>query len=183
MNIKRVIIFITIMALSLSLLSCNSDSSMLRDRTAELNASNDNEIADAHFQNIIGALENKDKERLKKMFSSNALEEAKDIDGGIDYIMGFYKGKMKSSDDGGGPVASDLKDNGEKKSELDCMYIVTTDEDTYIVFFIEQKVDTKNPDNVGLYMLQIIKESDQDKEFDWGTNIKCAGVYRPDVNK
>ncbi|MDR3597609.1 DUF5104 domain-containing protein [Clostridium sp.] len=93
MNIKRLILFITIIALSLGLLSCSSvRSSMLRERLSELNASNDNEIADTRFQNIIEALENKDKEGLKKMLSPNALKEANDIDGGIDYIMEFYKG-------------------------------------------------------------------------------------------
>lgn len=179
MNIKRLILFITIMALSLGLLSCSSvRSSMLRERLSELNASNDNKIADTRFQNIIEALEDKDKEGLKKIFSPNALEEAKDIYGSIDYILKFYKGNLISKDDGDGPVALDSKDDGERTSELQCMYEVTTDEDKYIVFFIDQLVDTKNPDNIGLYMLQIIKDSNKEKEFDWGNKTKCAGIYR-----
>lgn len=176
MNSKTFILFIIIITLSLGLLSCGSFKS-------EILARDDNTIADTRFQNIIEAIENNDKEGLKKMFSPEALKEAKDIDGGIDYIMEFYKGKMKSRDKGTIP-STDLVEDGEKKSELDCEYIVTTDEDTYIVFFIDQKVDTKNPDNVGLYMLQIIKESDEDKEFDWGGDkTKCAGIYRPDAGK
>ena len=183
MDTKRLILFIIIIALSLGLLSCSSSKSMLKKRLSDLNASNDNKIADIRFQNIIEALENKDKEALKKMFAPNALKEAKDIDGGIDYIMEFYKGKMKSRDNGTIP-SKGLVEDGQKKSELDCEYIVTTDKDTYIVFFIDQIVDTKNPDNVGLYMLQIIKESDEDKEFDWGGDkTKCAGIYRPDATK
>ena len=63
------------------------------------------------------------------------------------------------------------------------LYTVTTEEDTYIVFFIDQLVDTKNTDNVGLYMLQIIKESNEEKEFDWGNKTRCAGVYRPSVTE
>ena len=63
-----------------------------------------------------------------------------------------------------------------------CIYIVTMDEDTYIVFFIDQIVDTKNPDNVGIYMLQVIKESDREKEFDGGGDkTRCAGIYHPDT--
>lgn len=131
------------------------------------------------FEKIIDVLDNNDKKGLKNMFSTNALKEANDIDGGIDYIMKFYKGKIISKDDGGGPVALDSKDDGERKSDLKCFYKVTTDEDKYIVFFIDQLVDTKNPDNVGLYMLQIIKESDRKNEFDWGGKTKCAGIYRP----
>lgn len=182
MNIKKIVIFITIIIFSLGLLSCNSARTMINDRLNELNGSNDDEKADIQFQKIMKALENMDKEGTRKIFSSNALKEANDIDGGIDYIMNFYKGKMKSSDR---TVARlDSINNGEKKSELDCRYIVTTDEDTYIVFFIDQIIDTKNPDNIGIYMLQVIKESDKEKEFDGGgEKTRCAGIYRPNTEK
>lgn len=183
MNVKQLIIFITIIVFSLGLISCNSAKSMVNDRLAELNGSNDDEIADACFQNIIKALENRDKEALKKMFSAQALKEATDIDAGIDYITDFYKGKMIKSENNG-IARNDKINNGRKKSELDCMYIVTTDEDTYIVFFIDQVVDTENPDNIGIYMLQVIKESDKEKEFDGGGDkTRCAGIYRPDTAK
>ena len=183
MNIKRLIIFITIMIFSLGLISCNSARSMVNDRMAELNGSNDDEIADTRFQNIIESLENRDKEELKKLFSTEALKEATDIDGGIDYIMDFYKGKMISKKNKG-VGRFDSINYGEKESKLDCMYIVTTDEDTYIVYFIDQIVDTKKQDNVGIYNLQIIKESDKEKEFDGGgENTRCAGIYRSDTTK
>ena len=180
MNFKRLIIFITIIAFSLGLISCNSARSMVNDRLNELNVGGDEEIADKNFQKIIEALENKDKEVLKKMFSTQALKDADDIDGGIDYIMDFYKGKMKSKECGIG--RQDLTNHGNKKSKLNCVYIVTTDEDTYRVFFIDQVVDNQNPDNIGIYMIQVIKESDKEKEFDGGgEKTRCAGIYRPDT--
>ncbi|MFT8349929.1 DUF5104 domain-containing protein [Clostridium saccharoperbutylacetonicum] len=167
MKIKRLIIIIIF---SLGLLSCNSMKTMIND-------CNEDEKADIQFQRIIKVLENKDKDGVKKFFSQQALKEANDIDGGIDYIMDFYKGEMKSSKR---TVARlDSVNYGDKKSELDCRYIVTTNEDTYIVFFIDQIVDTKNLDNVGIYMLQVIKESDKEKEFDGGgKKTRCAGIYR-----
>ena len=79
---------------------------MIRARLSELNSSNDEEIEDARFQKIVEALENKDKEGMKKMFSPNALKETEDIDGDIDYIMEFYKGKIISKNNGGGPITS-----------------------------------------------------------------------------
>ena len=171
MNIKKILLFTTIIGLSLGLSSCGSFSSRL--------IKNDEKTADARFKNIIEAIEKKDKEGLKKMFSPSALNEAKDIDDGIEYIMKFYKGKMKSRDDGT-VITSDSKNEGAKKSELRCGYTVTTDEDTYIVFFIDQIVNTKSTDDIGLYMLQIIKESDKKKEFDGGgEKTRCAGIYRP----
>jgi len=32
-------------------------------------------------------------------------------------------------------------------------------------------------------MLQIMKEADEEKEFDWGNKTRCAGIYRPDAEK
>lgn len=174
MNIKKLLSFATIITLSLVLLSCSSFRSELFTR-------DDEKIADTRFQKIIEALDNKDKEGLKKMFSPSALKEAKDIDGGIDYIIEFYKGKIESKE--GSREGSGSNNHGEKTGGLKCFYRVTTDKDKYIIFFIDQLVDTKNPDNVGLYMLQIIKLSDREKEFDWGEKTKCAGIYRPDTAK
>ncbi|MCB2362134.1 DUF5104 domain-containing protein [Clostridium estertheticum] len=186
MNIKRIILFITIIILSLGLTACSSvKSKLMKARESALNGeiSNDNKIGNARIKKIIECLESNDKKGLKKMFFPKALKEAKDIDGGIDYVMEFYKGKMKSRDEGTIPT-KDHNEDGERKSELDCKYTVTTDKDTYIVFFKDQTVDTKNPDNVGISMLQIIKESDRKKYFDWGEGkSKCAGIYRPDTVK
>jgi hypothetical protein len=171
MNIKKLLLFVTIISLSLVLSSCNSFRTGIISR-------DDDKIADIRFRKIIKVLEKKDKKELKKMFSPKALKEANNIDDGIEYIMKSYKGKMKSND--GTVTSTDSNDYGKKKGELDCMYLVTTDVDKYIVFFIDKIVDTKNHDNVGLYMLQIIKESDREKEFDWGgAKTKCAGIYRP----
>ncbi len=171
MKIKKLLVLTIVIVFSLSLSACSFFQ-------AGRFARDDKKIADTRFQKIIEALENKDKESLKKMFSPNALKEANDMDGGIDYIINLYEGKIISKN-----VAregSGLNEDDERTSELKCKYTVTTDKDKYIVFFIDQLVDAKNPDNVGLYMLQIIKESDEDNEFDWGFIHKCAGIYRPD---
>lgn len=45
---------------------------------------------------------------------------------------------------------------------------------------MEYKEDTGHPENVGLYMLQVIKAEDQDTQFDGGQDILYAGIYRPE---
>jgi hypothetical protein len=171
MNIKRLLSFITVVIFSFGLSSC------IVFKPKQL-TQNDEEIADTRFQEIIEAIGRRDKEGLKKMFSINALKEAESIDDDIEYLMQFYKGSIQSKD--GTVVTSDSKNDGEKTKKLECYYTVVTDKDTYIVFFINQVVDTKNPDNLGLYMLQIIKQSDEEEEFDWGgEKTGCAGIYRP----
>lgn len=170
MNIKKIVLLLSVLGIVLSLSSCSAYTAVL--------ARDDKKYGETRFQNIIDALENKDEEEIKKMFSPNALKEAKDIDGGIEYLMKFYKGKFVSKE--GSYIASHSKGDGEKTIEMSYFYRVTTDKDKFIVFFIDKVYDRKNPDNVGLYMLQIIKLSDEEKEFDWGGDETiCAGIYRP----
>lgn len=166
---------------SISLLSCNSAKTMINNRLSELNGSNDDEIADARFQKIIEALENRNKEALKKLFSAEVLKEATDIDGGIDYIMDFYKGKMKSNKRA--VVTSESQNYGEKKKELECSYKVTTDVANFSIHFIEKVIDTKNPNNVGVCTLDIMREEDGDELFHWGNEKESVGIYIIDTDK
>lgn len=50
----------------------------------------------------------------------------------------------------------------------------------YLFFLYEFTEDTDHPENVGLYMLQVIKAEDRETQFDGGQNILCAGIYHPE---
>ena len=171
MYIKRLLVLIFSFSLSIGLLACSSYRSELFFR-------DDHEIADVRFEEIIKALDNKDKKSIKNMFSTNSLKEANDIDSGINYLLEFYNGEVISKE-AAYTGKNSTNSNGEKTSELDCMYLVKTDVDEYLVFFIYKIEDTKDPDNIGLYMLQIIKQANRENEFDWGNKIRCAGIYIP----
>jgi len=170
MTAKKLLLLIAIITICLGLSSC----SILKPGRF---SRDDGKIAETRFQKIIEAIDKKDKKGLKNMFSPQALKEAKDIDGDIEYIMEFYKGNLESKDRA--YQVDDSNNYGVDTSELKCFYTVTTDVEKYIVFFIDRIADDKNPDNVGLYMLQIIKLADREKEFDWGSKTRCAGIYRP----
>ncbi|NFT92444.1 DUF5104 domain-containing protein [Clostridium botulinum] len=180
---KKIIFIVAIIVFSMSLICCTSfKENMIKERVSQLNLKDDRAVADECFERIMECIKNTDKEGLKEMFASNALKEAENIDVGIDYVMDFYKGKIQSKD--AALQVSDHNDHGEKTSEIKAFYTVETNEGTYIVFFIDNTVDIKNANNVGLYMLQIIKECDEDNEFDWGgKKTRCAGIYMPDSEK
>ena len=125
---------------------------------------------------IVTALENRDKVALKSMFSLNALKEAKNIDAGLTYVMNFYKGTKKSVD-GGLFKSSDASDHGSLSKTVEGEYRVTTDYDEYLIYFVDQVVDTEQPDNVGLYMLQVILAKDRQTEM--LKNGRVAGIYTP----
>jgi len=167
---RKILSIITAILFALNLSACGSF-------RHEMMSTDFDTIANTRFEEIIDALNSKDSESLKGVFSTNALKEATDIDSGIEYLMGFYKGEIIDKEVA---IENDALNNyGKKTITLRCLYTVTTNEDVYLVFFIDELVDTENPDNEGVYMLQIIKEADRSKYFDWGYETKCTGIYLP----
>lgn len=141
--------------------------------------SDDSQKADARLEQVIEAVENHDKEALRTMFSKQALDEAEDLDGRMDYLFEFVQGDIKSwESEAGGVDATKSKGHIKKKSRY--WYTVKTDKEVYLFFLLEYPEDTEHPENVGLYMLQVIKAKDEDTQFDGGQDILCAGIYHPE---
>ena len=171
-KMKRLLFILTSVVLSFGLTSC---SVMGR---GFLYFRNDEAIADDYCEEIIDALENQDTDELKSMFSTSALAEAEDIDEGLAYVMDFYQGETQSVDLA--VATSESVDHGEKTIQLICSVDVTTEEEDYLVFFVYTDVDTENPDNIGLYMLQIMKQSDVEEQLDWVGKPYIAGIWQPE---
>lgn len=129
-------------------------------------------IAEKRCVDIVSALERNDKEAIKSMFSKRALEEIDNIDEDITYAINYYKGELKSSD---GTISTDENLNGKnKKITIKADYTITTDVETYSLFFVE-KSNTENEDENGLYLFQFAKESEAEKVQG---NLN-AGIYVP----
>jgi hypothetical protein len=121
-----------------------------------------------------------DKAAVKAMFSEQAAAEAADMDGDIDYLFEFVKGSTKlfGAPAGGVETYGDL---GREVTMSRYLYKVPTDEDEeYLFFMVECLNDEARPENVGLYMLQVIKAEDAATQFDEGREILCPGIYRPE---
>lgn len=172
---KKIILLIFLVNIFL-LSSCSIGGS----KTAMLNKENDDKKADARLDQVIEAIQNQDKEALRSMFSKQALDEAQDLDGSMDYLFKLFQGEVKSKKRDG-LLASETINYGHNTKEVKSAYTVETDKQKYIFFFLECTEDTDNPDNVGLYTLRVIKAEDKDKEYglSW-QDKKIAGIYRPD---
>ncbi|SMC55800.1 protein of unknown function [Papillibacter cinnamivorans DSM 12816] len=141
---------------------------------------NDGEKADARLEEVIETIKNEDKEALEAMFSEQALSEAEDLDGRMDYLFGFIQGNAISwKAIVAGPAAeTNIRGHIVKKSKS--WYSVKTDKEEYLFFLLEYTEDTDHPENVGIYMLQVIYMKDEDTQFDGGNDILCAGIYKPE---
>ena len=112
-------------------------------------------VAEERFDGIISAL------------------EIENLDESIAYIMNCYKGELKSVDKS---LATDENFNGKnRKVTIKADYTVITDVETYNLFFIEIS-NTESPDENGLYMIWLSKESEKEKyQGNYG-----AGIYFPE---
>jgi len=138
----------------------------------------DRDIADMRLEYVLKAIEDKDRLAIKAAFSKQALVESESIDSKIDYVFNFFQGDVVSIEKGG-LVTREANDYGHKVVTLLSKYTIKTTCDEYLFFLLDYIEVTDNPDNIGLYMLQIIKLVNRDTEFDWGSKTRCAGVYRP----
>lgn len=166
----------TIIALvsSLFLGSCFAGGS----RVDLLNQDTEDKKANACLEQILLAIKSKDKDALMKIFSKQALSEASDIGGSIDYLFTFFKGEVKSWKNDGWSSGAKI-DEGKKAVMVRSWYTVNTDKNIYLFFIIDFTEDTINPDNAGLYTLRVIKAEDEKTEFTYWQDMQIAGIYHP----
>lgn len=173
--IKRIIILLLIASMFF-LCSCSLGGS----RVQMLNKDNDEGKADARLEQIIEAIKNKDKDSLKKIFSKQAINEAEDLDGRIDYLFDFVQGNIESWETIVHGNAYESINHGSRIKKSSSWYYVNTDKQKYLFFFLDNTIDTDHPENVGVYMLQVIKAEDKETQFDGGgLKTGCAGIYKP----
>ncbi|HQA56868.1 MAG TPA: DUF5104 domain-containing protein [Acetivibrio sp.] len=134
--------------------------------------------AKERIQEILAAIKDKDKEAMKALFSKKALEEANEIDEGVDYLFDFFQGDVQSWEIDAWSSDESIE-RGKKSLMLRAWYIVTTDKEKYMFFVIDYIKDTMNPDNAGMYTLRVIKAEDEETEFGYWQDMNIAGIYKP----
>jgi hypothetical protein len=152
-----------------------------------LNSSNDDKQAAARLEQVIKAIKNKDKKALKSMFSKQTLDQADDLDGSIDDLFDFFQGEVNLWKKPSGPTVFESNNRGHKKKEVNSYYYVNTDKQKYFFILKDYPVNTDEPNNVGLYLLLVVKAEDEEKIYDGdqkilydgNKDIPRAGIYIP----
>ncbi len=124
---------------------------------------------------IISALEDEDSEALRSLFSKKALDEIDDWDSQADALFRFFDGNIISWEAKDGRAGSESDENGKKAVMLRYGFHIRTDADEYDFFLIDYATDTIDPDNEGLYMLELHKTSYDGDWAGWQERMK-AGV-------
>lgn len=164
-----------------ALCGCGSASStthpIINSRLKELN--NHASKESVGIQKIIDALNAKDREAVKGAFSSSALDETGDIEGGIDYLFALIPDEIQDYEKDTYVEDSRVR-YGHEVVEMKEWYTVSTQNGTYAFFILEYTKDTDHSENRGIYALRACKEEDKAEHFSSWQKMKIAGIYVPD---
>lgn len=109
--------------------------------------------ADQICQQIMDAYEQQDSEKLKELFSEESKENMAGLDEKIASFLAYIHGNIISFE--GDCASSSESDYGKKKTELNGMYLIITDEERYCMNFYMYSKDDENPQNIGLHKLKL----------------------------
>jgi len=166
--IKRILLTLLVLIGSLLHISCDENGGRLNSLTSTV------EKIDARMEEIILAIKNKDKEALKSLFSTKALDEASAFDSELDSLFDFIQGNIESWERDNWATDED-RDYGKKTLMIRFPFTITTDEDVYELFVIDYNTDTINPNNQGIYMLEVSKLSYEGTYLGWQDRMR-AGI-------
>ena len=144
-------------------------------RTNMLDKMDDDKVADAQLEQVLEAIKNEDKDALESMFSKQALGEADDFDGSMEYLFSFFQGEVVSWERNAFNV-SKTTDYGKRTKRNYVWYIVNTDQQEYYMYFVQWTVDIEHPENVGIYALRVVKAEDDENLFCYYQDMK-AGIF------
>ena len=125
-------------------------------------------------KSIIDALDKQDAEALKGLFSEYALENAEDLDEKIEELMEFYSGSDEAIE--GGMRSSE----GGKYYEdwiLNSVYTLKKNGQEYELRIVTIPMDKKEPDKVGLYLIEVMTEDAEPEDFKWRNEDDDPGIY------
>ena len=171
---------IYLIALLLSVLcgcSRRQNSPFISSRLDELNASPHNRSIG--IQKIVDAINAKDREAVKAAFSSSALDETGDIDGGIDYLFALIPDEILDYAVNTHGENESIK-HGHRTVVANANYTISTEFGKYVFYLMEYTIDTDMPENIGIYALRACKEEDKEQYFTYWEDMQIAGIYVPD---
>ena len=132
------------------------------------------EQANIRMEEVASAINAKDKETLKALFSEVACGEDEDLDAEINALFEFVPEEILSWERNSfmGKTANDY---GKKTRFLRSVFVASSDNCKYYIVLYDYFVDTRNVKNEGLYMLEISR-FDYDGEWSPWQNHMRAGI-------
>ena len=121
------------------------------------------------FDKIITALDDRDSDALKSLFSKNALKRTPEIDEQIKELMEFYKGKFVSNNHFDSGASTGIRNEGVwvYLSIRPIIKELKTEEEVYELLFSSVPIDDENPNDVGLWRVWLSIKNDEKTVAEW----------------
>jgi hypothetical protein len=131
---------------------------------------NDHQKAEKTLKEILDAIEKKDKEAFKAIFSKNALHLAENTNESLEELFALIDEEVISWDDRGALQTEEENNYDGRWKYFYLLCDVKTKNNTYFVFLHEYVEDTRNPDNIGLQTFVIMLSEKEDEKFGYYTD-------------
>ncbi|MCH3976546.1 MAG: DUF5104 domain-containing protein [Bacilli bacterium] len=123
------------------------------------NFESDYDIADKNINQLLEALDNQDRNKIKSIFALSIQTNISSFDDDIDQLFSYYEGEYESYTSNGVGTTFDRNDGIEKKY-FDMSYDVTTTINIYRLGIIWYVKDSSQSENIGIWSLYILKYQD-----------------------
>lgn len=148
-----------------------SSCSPIKDRFSKLLMTGDEKTSMNRLEQVLEAIENKDNNALKSLFSQEALNETENFEKDINALFEFFQGKVISKEKSDGPTVFDSIDGGKRRQKISSYFYIQTEKQKYFILMDDFPIDTFNPDNEGLYLILLVKAEDEEKIWDENEKI------------
>lgn len=133
------------------------------------------EYAKMVVDTLFNALEEKDPQAIKGLFSEYAINNTYDLDGKINRLINFYPGA-----DGGyesSSISDESNDYGTKSQTLELTLVIQNQEFKYKVnigMFIRNDLDSSK---IGVHLIEVLVEEKAPSNFKWKSIDAAPGIY------
>lgn len=168
---KKEAVMFLILVIAMLLISCSlGENTMLIDK--------DHRIAHKQIEELLEAIQSKNKEKLISLFSENCLIKVQVLDESVEELFDYYEGCYESYDDGAGPFVETTKENDEIYQIMESSFEVKTTKCDYRFAIQYVTQDSTNADNVGIQSMYVIKmQDDTHLEYAyWGDGKNTPGI-------
>lgn len=173
--VKRIMVtIISFIATAILLSSCTLKAITMRNNLI----GGDRQVANENFAKVINAIQMRDINTLRNLFSKKTISCFEDFESEITALCDYYQGEMISYNDWSGPQIDMKKEDGCYQKSLKSSYDVNTDKGNYRFAIQLYSVDTFDKNNVGIYSLYIVNANHSDCQFAYaGDGQWTSGIH------
>lgn len=165
--------FVTL-SLLLMLCSCSGGSGGVFGRKFD----QDQEYANKQLNTLLSAIENEDKDLVKSLFSKNTISNVQNFETSIVQLFEYFKGTASAWDDQCPQIVDGENEEENQRIIVTSSYDIKTSEESYRISFRACRMDTANPNNIGIWSLYIIllKDDTNSQDIYWGDGKNTPGI-------